>query len=79
MNMPMFIVFLEKFVNSFNSGNLPSITSAYAALVENEIFEHTKIIHFLKSNNRNPSKSKYANKNYLYSHQDGDFLIFSQT
>lgn len=40
INMPMFMVFLEKFVNSFNDGKLPSISSAYAALIENEIFEH---------------------------------------
>lgn len=42
MNMPMFIVFLEKFVNAFNSGKMPSITSAYAALIENEIYEHAE-------------------------------------
>ena len=40
--MPMFMVFLEKFVNSFNSGKLPSISSAYAALIENEIYEHAE-------------------------------------
>lgn len=42
MNMPMFLVFLEKFVNAFNEGKLPSISSAYAALIENEIYEHTE-------------------------------------
>lgn len=42
MNMPMFIVFLEKFVNAFNSGKMPSIASAYAALIENEIYEHAE-------------------------------------
>lgn len=42
MNMPMFLVFLEKFVNAFNEGKLPSISSAYAALIENEIFEHAE-------------------------------------
>ena len=42
MNMSMFLVFLEKFVNAFNDGKLPSITSAYAALIENEIYEYAE-------------------------------------